>query len=65
MALFDNWRAVQDKTMAHEGENPMPHYWAHVRWAFGAKDHVGADNMAYGRNLIADWFAETLEGRSA
>ena len=126
-----NWREVQDKRMAREGENPVPHYWAHVHWAFGARDqadflaksdamnlnghmerievpflvthgandrqisaayaddlydqlvnsprrekviftdreggveHVGADNMAYGRDLIADWFAETLGGHTA
>lgn len=126
-----NWREVQDKRMKREGENPVPHYWAHVMWAFGAKDmdeflakstdmnlnghmgrikvpflvthgahdrqisvsyaddlydqlvnsprrekviftareggveHVGADNMAYGRDLIADWFAETLGGTTA
>jgi dienelactone hydrolase len=126
-----NWREVQDKRMAREGENPVPHYWAHVHWAFGASDqddflarsqdmnlnghmdrikvpflvthgasdrqisvtyaddlydqlvnsprrekviftareggveHVGADNMAYGRDLIADWFAETLGGHIA
>lgn len=123
-----NWREVQDKRMQSEGENPVPHYWAHVHWAFGATDqseflkksedmnlnghmdrikvpflvthgasdrqispsyaddlyeqlvnsprrekviftsreggveHVGADNMAYGRDLISDWFAETLGG---
>jgi len=123
-----NWREVQDKRMSREGENPVPHYWAHVMWAFGAQDmddflqksdamnlnghmdridvpflvthgardrqisvnyaddlydqlvssprcekviftdreggveHVGADNMSYGRDLIADWFAETLGG---
>lgn len=126
-----NWREVQDKRMKREGENPVPHYWAHVMWAFGASDmddflaksedmnlnghmdritvpflvthgahdrqisvsyaddlydqlvnsprrekviftareggveHVGADNMAYGRDLIADWFAETLGGHTA
>jgi len=126
-----NWREVQDKRMKREGENPVPHYWAHVMWAFGAEtmeefleksdamnlnghmggvrvpflvthgaedrqisvsyahdcydqlvnsprrelkiftareggvEHVGADNMAYGRDYIADWFAETLEGRTA
>ena len=125
-----NWREVQDKRMQREGENPVPHYWAHVMWAFGARDmdeflakstdmnlnghmdrirvpflvthgakdrqisvsyaddlynqlvnaprrekviftareggveHVGADNMAYGRDCIADWFAETLGGHS-
>jgi len=117
--------------MNREGENPVPHYWAHVFWAFGATDmedflakaagmnlngqmggikvpflvthgaqdrqisvqyahdcydqlinsprrelkiftareggveHVGADNMAYGRDCIADWFAETLGGHVA
>lgn len=126
-----NWREVQDKRLKREGENPVPHYWAHVMWAFGAKDmdeffersadmnlnghmdrikvpflvthgandrqisvayaddlydqlvnsprrekviftareggveHVGADNMAYGRDLISDWFAETLGGTTA
>jgi len=126
-----NWAEVQQKRLKREGENPVPHYWAHVMWAFGAKDmedfhaksaamtldgvmekitvpflvthgekdrqialdyarqayeqltnsprralkiftpreggveHVGADNMAYGRDHIADWFAETLGGRNA
>lgn len=126
-----NWREVQDKRMKREGENPVPHYWAHVMWAFGAEtmeeflekseamnlnghmggvrvpflvthgaqdrqisvayahdcydqlvnsprrelkiftareggvEHVGADNMAYGRDYIADWFAETLGGHTA
>ncbi|MBJ7441721.1 MAG: prolyl oligopeptidase family serine peptidase [Sphingopyxis sp.] len=126
-----NWAEVQQKRLNREGENPVPHYWAHVMWAFGASDmedfhaksadmnlnghmdriivpfllthgaqdrqislsyaddlydqlvnsprrekviftdreggveHVGADNMAYGRDVIADWFAETLDGRTA
>ena len=125
-----NWREVQDKRMKREGENPVPHYWAHVMWAFGAKDmdeflaksdamnlnghmdrvkvpflvthgaddrqisvdyahdcynqlvnsphrelkiftareggveHVGADNMSYGKDYIADWFAQTLGGHT-
>jgi dienelactone hydrolase len=123
-----NWAEVQQKRLHREGENPVPHYWAHVIWAFGAADmddflaraeamnlnghvdrikvpflvthgvedrqisvsyahdcynqlvnsprrelklftsreggveHVGADNMSYGRDYIADWFAETLGG---
>jgi len=126
-----NWLEVQHKRMKREGENPVPHYWAHVFWAFGASDmddflaraegmnlngqmdgvkvpflvthgaqdrqisvdyahdcydqlvnsphrelkiftareggveHVGADNMSYGRDYIADWFAETLRGNVA
>lgn len=126
-----NWREVQDKRMQREGENPVPHYWGHVHWVFGAKDqaeflelshdmnlnghlqritvpflvthgaqdrqisvdyahqtfaqltnsprpelriftpreggveHVGADNMSFGNDYIADWFADTLGGRTA
>ncbi|WP_339826258.1 alpha/beta fold hydrolase [uncultured Parasphingorhabdus sp.] len=126
-----NWREVQDKRMKREGENPVPHYWAHVMWAFGADnmedflekstdmnlnghmdrikvpflvthgsndrqisvdyasdlydqlvnsprrekviftpreggvEHVGADNMSYGRDLLSDWFGETLGGNTA
>ena len=121
-----NWAEVQLKRMKREGENPVPHYWKHVWWVFGATsqedflektkgmdltgqiekikipflvthgsddrqigveyahqsfeqlanspqrelkiftsreggiEHCGADNMSYGRNYQADWFAETL-----
>ncbi|PCH98732.1 MAG: alpha/beta hydrolase [Rhodobacteraceae bacterium] len=124
-----NWAEVQEKRVRREGENPVPHYWKHVWWVFGAKDqedfmeksagmnlngvmekikvpflithgakdrqisldyadqsfeqltnsprrelkiftdreggveHVGADNMSFGREYIADWFGETLGGR--
>ena len=126
-----DWAEVQQKRLRREGENPVPHYWAHVMWAFGATDmddfhaksadmhlngvmdrikvpflvthgerdrqialdyahqsfdqltasprrelkiftdreggveHVGADNMSFGRDYIADWFAETLGVRTA
>ena len=33
-----NWHEVQYKRMQREGENPVPHYWGHVFWVFGAKD---------------------------
>ena len=125
-----NWAEVQQKRLRREGENPVPHYWGHVMWVFGASDmddfhaktqdmtlngvmekitvpflvthgekdrqigleyahqsydqltnspsrelkiftareggveHVGADNMSFGRDFIADWFAETLGGRT-
>ncbi|KPL67149.1 hydrolase [Erythrobacter sp. SG61-1L] len=125
-----NWREVQDRRLKREGENPVPHYWGHVMWAFGARDmddfldrsaemtlegvmerirvpflvthgakdrqialeyaqqsydalvnsplrelkiftereggveHVGADNMSYARDYIADWFAEVLGGHT-
>jgi dipeptidyl aminopeptidase/acylaminoacyl peptidase len=126
-----NWAEVQQKRLKREGENPVPHYWNHVMWVFGAKDmdefhdrskgmtldgvldrikvpflithgekdrqialdyarqsydqlvnsprrelkiftareggveHVGADNMSFGCDYIADWFAETLGGVTA
>jgi len=126
-----DWAEVQQKRLRREGENPVPHYWAHVMWVFGASDmddflakaagmtldgvldrievpflithgekdrqigleyahrsydqlvnspdrqlrvftsreggveHVGADNMSFGRDYIADWFADTLGGRTA
>jgi fermentation-respiration switch protein FrsA (DUF1100 family) len=31
----------------------------------GGVEHVGADNMSFGRDYIADWFAHTLGGRTA
>jgi dienelactone hydrolase len=33
-----DWRAVQQARLKREGENPVPHYWQHVQWVFGAKD---------------------------
>lgn len=126
-----NWAEVQQKRLKREGENPVPHYWNHVQWVFGANgmdeffekaegmnlngvmdrikvpflvthgaedrqisvdyahqsydqlvncprrelkiftrreggvEHVGADNMAFGTDFIADWFAETLGGHTA
>jgi len=126
-----NWAEVQQKRLLREGENPVPHYWQHVCWVFGARDiddflhksagmhlngildrirvpflvthgeqdrqialeyahqtyaqlvnsprrelkiftpreggveHVGADNMSFARDYIADWFAETLGGTAA
>ena len=125
-----NWAEVQQKRLRREGENPVPHYWSHVMWVFGATDmddfhtktadmhlngsmerikvpflvthgerdrqigleyahqsfdqltnsphrelkiftdreggveHVGADNMSFGRDYIADWFADTLGGKT-
>ncbi|WP_454806691.1 alpha/beta hydrolase family protein [Paraburkholderia fungorum] len=33
-----DWREVQEARLKREGENPVPHYWKHVQWVFGAKD---------------------------
>ena len=125
-----DWGAVQEARRRNEGERPVPHYWKHVCWVWGAPDldafmalcprinldgevekirvpflvthgandrqippsyahrtyeqlvnsprrelkvftereggveHVGADNMSFGRDFIADWVAETLGGRT-
>ncbi|MRW88556.1 prolyl oligopeptidase family serine peptidase [Duganella sp. FT80W] len=34
-----NWGEMQKRRLLREGENPVPHYWEHVRWVWGA------DNM--------------------
>lgn len=33
-----DWREVQKRRLEKEGSFPVPHYWAHVRWVWGAKD---------------------------
>ena len=33
-----DWRDVQKKRLAREGNFPVPHYWDHVRWVWGARD---------------------------
>lgn len=33
-----NWGEVQQRRLAREGERPVPHYWEHVRWVWGASD---------------------------
>ena len=33
-----DWRDVQKKRLAKEGSLPVPHYWSHVQWVWGARD---------------------------
>jgi pimeloyl-ACP methyl ester carboxylesterase len=33
-----DWAEVQRRRRLREGENPVPHYWEHVRWVWGAAD---------------------------
>ena len=33
-----DWRDVQKRRLAREGDLPVPHYWAHVCWVWGARD---------------------------
>lgn len=32
-----NWGEVQKRRVSREGERPVPHYWEHVQWVWGAK----------------------------
>jgi dienelactone hydrolase len=47
-----DWRDVQRKRLAKEGNFPVPHYWAHVRWVWGAKDND--DFMRIAENVHLD-----------
>ncbi|WP_322094325.1 alpha/beta hydrolase family protein [Paraburkholderia bannensis] len=33
-----DWREVQRRRLEREGNFPVPHYWEHVRWVWGAAD---------------------------
>jgi dienelactone hydrolase len=33
-----DWRDVQKRRLEREGNLPVPHYWNHVRWVWGASD---------------------------
>jgi dienelactone hydrolase len=33
-----NWGEVQHARRQREGENPVPHYWDHVKWVWGEPD---------------------------
>ena len=38
MGANHDWRDVQKRRLEKEGNFPVPHYWAHVCWVWGAKD---------------------------
>ena len=31
-----DWGELQTRRLAHEGDRPVPHYWDHVQWVWGA-----------------------------
>lgn len=47
-----DWRDVQKKRLAREGTFPVPHYWEHVQWVWGAKDQD--DFMRIAENVHLD-----------
>jgi dipeptidyl aminopeptidase/acylaminoacyl peptidase len=47
-----DWREVQKRRVAREGSLPVPHYWQHVHWVWGAKDQD--DFMRIAENVHLD-----------
>jgi len=54
-----DWRDVQQKRLAKEGNLPVPHYWAHVRWVWGAKDQD--DFFRIAENVHLDGVVERIK----
>lgn len=54
-----DWRDVQKKRLAKEGSFPVPHYWEHVRWVWGAKDQE--EFMAIAENVHLDGILDRIK----
>ncbi|WP_338759564.1 prolyl oligopeptidase family serine peptidase [Massilia sp. METH4] len=54
-----DWRDVQKKRLAKEGSFPVPHYWEHVRWVWGAKDQD--DFMRIAENVHLDGVLDRIK----
>jgi dienelactone hydrolase len=54
-----DWRAVQKRRLAREGNIPVPHYWEHVRWVWGAKDMD--DFMRIAENVHLDGVLDRIK----
>ena len=54
-----DWRDVQKRRLAKEGDFPVPHYWAHVCWVWGAKDI--ADFMKIAEDVHLDGVVERIK----
>jgi dienelactone hydrolase len=54
-----DWRDVQKKRLAKEGSFPVPHYWEHVRWVWGAKDMD--DFMRIAENVHLDGVLDRIK----
>jgi dienelactone hydrolase len=53
-----DWRDVQKRRLEREGNLPVPHYWAHVCWVWGAKDID--DFMRIAENVHLDGVIEKI-----
>lgn len=54
-----DWRDVQKRRMEREGNFPVPHYWEHVRWVWGAKDND--EFMRIAENVHLDGVVEKIK----
>ena len=54
-----DWRDVQKRRLDREGDFPVPHYWAHVCWVWGAKDI--ADFMKIAEDVHLDGVVERIK----
>ena len=54
-----DWRDVQKRRLEREGNLPVPHYWAHVCWVWGAKDIE--DFMRIAENVHLDGVVERIK----
>jgi dienelactone hydrolase len=53
-----DWRDVQKRRLEKEGSLPVPHYWSHVQWVWGAKDQD--DFMRIAENVHLDGVVEKI-----
>ena len=54
-----DWRDVQKKRLQREGNFPVPHYWEHVRWVWGARDMD--DFMRIAENVHLDGVLDRIK----
>ncbi|NIB43426.1 prolyl oligopeptidase family serine peptidase [Pseudomaricurvus alkylphenolicus] len=54
-----DWRDVQKRRMEKEGDFPVPHYWKHVCWVWGAKDTE--EFMQISENVHLDGVVEKIK----
>lgn len=53
-----DWRDVQKRRLQKEGNLPVPHYWTHVCWVWGAKDIE--DFMRIAQNVHLDGILDRI-----
>ena len=53
-----DWRDVQKRRLEKEGDFPVPHYWEHVCWVWGARDID--EFMAIAENVHLDGVVEKI-----